>query len=87
MSQQYCSVDADRPPDRPARHRRELFPCRSIRDLQHDLAAFVGGTAEHLVRRPCLLERQHLSGDRLTVRVASVLTVLRLAVRVTSAAG
>src|SRR5512132_3928233 len=34
-------------------------PSPSIRDFQHDLAAFVGGTSEHLVCHLCLIERQN----------------------------
>src|SRR5512132_2193571 len=34
-------------------------PSPSIRDFQHDLAAFVGGTSEHLVCHLCLIKRQN----------------------------
>jgi hypothetical protein len=40
-------------------------PSLSIRDFQHDLAAFVGGASEHLMCHLCLIERQDRRYERL----------------------
>ena len=54
---------SDRLPQETKRRARRAEP--SIRDFQHDLAAFVAAATEHLVCRLCLIERQHRADPRL----------------------